>query len=431
MSSTNTRESGFSLIELMVAITLGLLLSIGIISLFGSTSNTNKVQDALANLQENGRYAVVHVDDDLRMLGGLFCSNKAGSPTGTGDTLAWPGRAPGVLAASLPLPDSGNAKSFPATGSSTSNATTFYALSPRWFVQGYECATGTCVPSVASEIPTTGVANLKRVPKTDVLTVRYQRGNGWPLTAASCISGGSLTISPQSGDDTLNFAAGNLALVTDCVNPNILPISAVAGNTLTIGATLAGGASPFCGANAASDTRVFNFSADFVTVSYYLAFRDDNNPDASANSAAAKRQIPVLIRRENGIEQEIVQGVDRLDFLYGVQDGNGVTRYLDAGQVNNNLGGAITCTPAPNGIATLEPGCLWRSVRSVEIHMLLDTVNNVASLDTTSMSYTYSQDTPKTTTISSPTTLLPSGIQAGRMMRREFVSLVSVRNYNP
>lgn len=341
-----------------------------------------------------------------------------------------------VLAASLPFPDSGNSKSFPQTGPSTGNATTFYALSPRWFVQGYECSTGTCVPVVPTSdspaIPSASVASGKRVPKTDMLTVRFQRGTGWPLTAANCISGGSLTISPQSGDDALNFgASNNLALVTDCVNPNILPISAVAGNTLTIGATLPGGASPFCGTNAATDTRVFNFSADFVTVSYYLAFRDDNNPDASANSAAAKRQIPVLIRRENGVEQEIVQGVDRLDFLYGVQDGNGVTRYLDAGQVNNNLGGAITCTPAPNGITSLEPGCLWRSVRSVEIHMLINTVNNVAGLDPTSMSYTYSQDTPKTTTISSPTTLLPSGIQAGRMMRREFVSLVSVRNYNP
>jgi hypothetical protein len=32
---------------------------------------------------------------------------------------------------------------------------------------------------------------------------------------------------------------------------------------------------------------------------------------------------------------------------------------------------------------------------------------------------------------SSATSALPSGLKAGKMLRREFVSLVSVRNFNP
>jgi len=69
MQSRHISPKGFTLIELMVALTLGLLLSIGIVTLFGATSKTNKVQDSLARLQENGRYAMTRMNADLRMLG--------------------------------------------------------------------------------------------------------------------------------------------------------------------------------------------------------------------------------------------------------------------------------------------------------------------------------------------------------------------------
>ena len=66
-ASNGSASRGFSLIELMVAMALGLVLSIGVVSLFGSTSMSNKVQNSLARLQENGRYAVARMESDLRM----------------------------------------------------------------------------------------------------------------------------------------------------------------------------------------------------------------------------------------------------------------------------------------------------------------------------------------------------------------------------
>ena len=68
--------AGFSLIELMVAMTLGILLSIGIVTLFGATSKTNKVQDALARLQENGRYALTRITNDLHASAGQYCQSS-------------------------------------------------------------------------------------------------------------------------------------------------------------------------------------------------------------------------------------------------------------------------------------------------------------------------------------------------------------------
>jgi type IV pilus assembly protein PilW len=123
--------------------------------------------------------------------------------------------------------------------------------------------------------------------------------------------------------------------------------------------------SPTCTATALRDVRVFNFSEDFVTVTYYLGFRNDDNPDARRNSPAAKRLIPTLIRRENGVDQELVQGVDRLDFRFGVQDITGNTRFLSADKVENRNGGTVTCPNKPEGVApnpTVPQQRAWMSV---------------------------------------------------------------------
>ena len=62
---------GFSLIELMVAITLGLLLTAGLVQLFTSTKVTFNTNDALARVQENGRFALENLKRELREAGTL------------------------------------------------------------------------------------------------------------------------------------------------------------------------------------------------------------------------------------------------------------------------------------------------------------------------------------------------------------------------
>lgn len=60
---------GFSLVELMVAITLGLLLTAGILQLFQGTKVTFRTNDALARVQENGRFALEILKRELRQAG--------------------------------------------------------------------------------------------------------------------------------------------------------------------------------------------------------------------------------------------------------------------------------------------------------------------------------------------------------------------------
>jgi len=435
------RAVGFTLIELMIAMAIGLIAMLGIISLFGGTNRTNKLQEGLARLQENGRFAVMRIESDLRMASAQYCSDNEGNRFPSTIVPMWADRVPFVYAANLNLPDSGGMRSVdPSTGArSTIDATNSYALSTRFFKQGFTCTTGTtCTPALwnTGMFPQAGLIAGRRVPNTDILTVRYLRGSGWPISGTgSCVTGGNITLAPQPGDAPLNFpaAAPSLALLSDCRSPSIIPISGAAGNTLTVGNIVGTTAVASCAAKGEADNRVFNFSTDFVTVTYYLAFRANDNPDARPN-AGGLRLVPTLIRRENGVEQELVRGVDRLDVRYGIRDNTGNLRYLTAAQVDSRLGNTLTCPPKAGGVppqpdnqAAMEPGCLWRSVRRIEMHLLVNSGDEVPVMDPIGRSYRY-MNVDVTPAENTP---LPSGLLHNNLPRREFVAHTSARNKNP
>lgn len=71
------RQAGLSLVELMIAVTLSLILSLGIIQIFSSSKQTSRVQNALARLQENARFALDILSRDIRMAGQLGCNSNA------------------------------------------------------------------------------------------------------------------------------------------------------------------------------------------------------------------------------------------------------------------------------------------------------------------------------------------------------------------
>ena len=83
MATTNKlRQRGFSLIELMVAITLGLLIVTGLTSIFASNSQTRAQIEQASQQMENGRYAMQLLTDDLRNAGYLaeFDARKLTTP---------------------------------------------------------------------------------------------------------------------------------------------------------------------------------------------------------------------------------------------------------------------------------------------------------------------------------------------------------------
>ncbi|WP_018717328.1 PilW family protein [Arhodomonas aquaeolei] len=66
---SHSRERGLTLIELMIALVLGLMLSAGAVQLFIANKQSYRLQDALARVQENGRFAMQRLGRDVRMAG--------------------------------------------------------------------------------------------------------------------------------------------------------------------------------------------------------------------------------------------------------------------------------------------------------------------------------------------------------------------------
>jgi len=80
--TANVKDHGFSLVELMVAITISLVLLAGLIQIFLSSKRSYNIQDSIARMQENGRYAIELLNADLRLAG--YIGGNADVSTVTG-----------------------------------------------------------------------------------------------------------------------------------------------------------------------------------------------------------------------------------------------------------------------------------------------------------------------------------------------------------
>ncbi len=80
-SMPTNKQAGLTLVEIMVAITLSLLLLGGLLQIVVGNQQTYKVQDAMARVQENGRFSLHFLSKDIRMAGFMGCSNTSGGLT--------------------------------------------------------------------------------------------------------------------------------------------------------------------------------------------------------------------------------------------------------------------------------------------------------------------------------------------------------------
>ncbi|MEM9404231.1 MAG: PilW family protein [Pseudomonadota bacterium] len=68
-------QSGISLVEVMVAMLIGLILMSGVVQVFTSARLSNRVQDATARMQETGRMALEIISRDARMADFWGCAS--------------------------------------------------------------------------------------------------------------------------------------------------------------------------------------------------------------------------------------------------------------------------------------------------------------------------------------------------------------------
>ena len=77
----NSRESGFSLAELMIAVTIGLLILAGLTGIFATTSKSRGEVERANRQVENGRYAMQVLTEDLKLAGFFGELDPTGLPT--------------------------------------------------------------------------------------------------------------------------------------------------------------------------------------------------------------------------------------------------------------------------------------------------------------------------------------------------------------
>ena len=278
---------GLSLVELMVGLALGLFV-IGVMSaVYLGSRNTFVAQESGSRLQENGRFVMDTIANDLRMSGFRGC---LGSDV-VDNTL----NTPTALLYNFGLPIWGSHN------------------------------TGTAwLPALST--PADGLAALA---DGDVLVVRRPAGIGWSLIGEMANTSAALTITPTTG-----FAQGDLLMLADCANAAVLQATnATPGADGSVAhVTGAGGVVPGVARNAlvrtfANDARIWRMQ----TKIYYLAA-------SGRRSGQVALWLYVNPVYDGGSQRsELVTGVERLALTYGVDtDGDfAADRFQRADQVSN------------------------------------------------------------------------------------------------
>ena len=276
-----------SLVELMIGLALGLFVVAVMGTMYLGSRNTYSAQEAGTRLQENGRYAVETMANDIRMSGFRGCQGDEA----VNNTL------------------------------NTPTALLYNFGEPIW---GSRNSGGAWSPTLAAPADALGA-----LPAGDVLVVRRPVGLGWALIGEMASASADLPISVTTG-----FAQGDLLMVADCGGAAVLQATnatpGAAGRIAHVAG--AGGVVPGVSGNAlvrvyAHDARVWRMQ----TLIYHLA-ASERRPGEAALWVYVH---PVY----NGGTQrsELVTGVERLAITYGV-DTNAdlaVDRYRSADQVGN------------------------------------------------------------------------------------------------
>lgn len=408
---------GLSLIELMVALAIGLIILTGLVTVFDSVSNMNRVQNGLARLQENGRFAVTSIKQNLEQAGYQYCLGSSLGQTRINDPVypqPWVVFTPGLSAG---MPVRADVDQTPAT-----QANRPYLIDTAYFIHGHECDNaGSCDPALNSlgsatgfVIPDVGNTDGDRIANTDVLTFRYISGRGDPVNFVNTNAAtGTVTIQlAQASSTAFSFPAR--VVIPNCTGPAVVvDLNNYDAGTQVATATIP--ASPFSVINMSTQSlpRMFDLNTATSTISYYVA-----------NNQVDGRDIPTLYSVINGISNELIQGVDRFDVLYGVRIRDGGVLVLTADQVQDlDVSNCVPTNQVFGARLNDIPGCAWRSVVSIEVHLLLNTIYN--STKNAAEQYVYSIDgvdfqIPSTSS---------SEIKHYNMSRKEFVTTVTLKNY--
>lgn len=294
--------AAFSLVELLIAMTLGLLLLAGMISVFAGNKRSSDLNSAMSDIQENARFALDALARDIRMAGFQGCVD-INSESAT------------LLATTLPTADY---HASAAMGSIVGAGNLWLPAPPLGFIP----------------------ANHNAIAGTHALTLQFGSPDTYLLAQSVSIGGipdtsGPIVVNTTIGDSSVDFnlTSGDYALIGDCVNANIFRISTVVTgvSTATIGHTAPFNTSgaltrPFVGGPGTDNETKF---MQFISSVYYVGDTNLTNDDGDMITALYQQSLPYG-DPVNNPPTELVRGVENMRVSFGVRVGAQALSYVTA-----------------------------------------------------------------------------------------------------
>jgi type IV pilus assembly protein PilW len=327
------RMRGLSLVELMVAITIGAILLGGAVTLFVNNRDTYKTTNELSRLQETARYALDMMVKDIRMSGYFGCADRL-------DTVA----------VNVPVATDGELWDFNLDPAST-------IVPPIEGMEAAASADGFQPSGYAVIVGNDGDAG-EIIAGTDAITIRYIAGSMADVNPANGTLDFQVTADAISGansvittDSTTGFFQDQIAVISDCGGSDIFQVNAAPTATTV---------------QANSLSRAYNATslpliAPYVGVRYYIG-DNDRGPGGAVYPALYRAVATFTGGALDEDYQELFEGVEQMQILYGVDDNSdGVPdSYVRAGD---------------NPLSTGDPGTNWSNVVSVRIALVVRTVD--------------------------------------------------------
>lgn len=365
------RESGLSLIEILVALAIGSLLVLGLVQVFAGSRTAYQLSTGLARTQENGRFAIDILQRDLRMAGHMGCVNDQsrflpGNVTPSRPALlsafltdaqqfgTGPAPATNYAGAIDPLRFDRSIEGFNAVGTSNGN-TLALTTNPT-----LATARGNWQPQLPERLfndLTAGAAGApgKPVAGSDIVVLRFFMPTG--AQVSSFAAGPPTTIGIADSAPLLEGDADpRLFGISDCMQAGVFTATTRTASEISIAVA---------GLNASTFDTVpqFTLGQSMVYRAESLAYYVGVN--ASGNAALYRlryRATAAGLLEAN--REELVEGIESMQLQFG-QDSDTTT----TGRPTGNIGASVAANEIlPAGAADYDHA--WRRVGLVQVGLL-------------------------------------------------------------